>query len=88
MVRARLKAFNARRPRFKALKRAGVDTAKVLRTEGVAAMTYGAAAQGVSPSMLLQQRRAAAMAVATGGTDGGHDLEVALILADGKKGSR
>ena len=65
---ARLKAFKARQSRFRMLRRAGVDTARILRTGGVSAMTYGVAAQGVAPSMLLQQRRAAAAAAATGGT--------------------
>ena len=48
----RLGAFRARVPRFKALKRNGVDTARLLRTGGNAAMLFGGRVMGTSTSML------------------------------------
>ena len=44
-------------------------------------MTYGQAVAGVPPSMLLQQRRAAASAVAFAGM-AGQSLDLALMIAD------
>ena len=46
----RLKAFKSRVPRFKALKRARVDTARLLRTGGNAAMLFGGRVMGTSTS--------------------------------------
>ena len=46
-------------------------------------MTYGEAAMGVSDSLLLGQRRAAAVACAPASGTGGQNLDLALILADG-----
>ena len=59
-VRKRLKAFRARGDRFKNLRAAGCQTDRLLRTGGIAALTFGQRALGVSDSMLLHQRRAAA----------------------------
>ena len=67
---ARLKAFRARQPRFRALARAGVKVDRLVRTGGRSALMYGAAIQGVAPTMLKNQRRAAAAAAAPGGTHG------------------
>ena len=67
VIKQRLKAFLKRLPRFQRLRMAGVGTARLLRTGGIAAITYGQAIAGVQPSMLLQQRRAAASAVAFAG---------------------
>ena len=44
----RLGAFRARIPRFKALRRSGVRTDRLLRTGGNAALTFGQKALGVS----------------------------------------
>ena len=63
----RLKKFRKRVPRFQALRRVGVDTARVMRTGGTAAMTHGEASLAVSPSLLLSQRRAATAAGAPKG---------------------
>ena len=45
-------------------------------------MTYGSAVVGVSPSTLLKQRGAAALAAAPAAGVSGHDLDLALTLAD------
>ena len=65
------------------LRRAGVDTTRVLRTGGVAALTYGEATIGVPPSLLLAQRRAVAAAAAPASGLAGQNLDLALLLADG-----
>ena len=81
----RARALAARRGRFRFLRRAGVNTARLLRTGGVAAMTYGSPIMGLSPSALLKQRRAAAAALACTGAGG--DLDLTLALADGPAGA-
>ena len=78
--RRRLAAFAARRHRFEVLRRARVDTGKLLRTGGVSALTYGQKALGVSPSVLLAQRRAASAANCIRAC--GADLDMSLIIAD------
>ena len=80
-ARKRLKAFKVRVPRFKALRRARVQTDRVLRTGGISAMTFGQRVIGVSDSALLQQRRAAVSATCDRAC--GADLDLALIVADG-----
>ena len=47
--RKRLRAFAARRDRYRMLRRAGVANDRLLRTGGIAAMTYGAPVMGVPP---------------------------------------
>ena len=73
----RLRAFVRRIPRFRKLRRAGVSVGRVLRTGGTAAFTHGQAVCGVSPSMLLQQRRAVAAAEAA--SSGGKNLDLSLL---------
>ena len=85
VLKARLKKFKQRIPHFQALRRVGVDTARVVRAGGTAAMTHGEASSGVSPSMLLAQRRAATAAGAPKGGLGGQELEVAAMILDGSK---
>ena len=60
VARTRLKAFRARKERFRVLRRAvgAARTDLVLRTGGVAGLVYGQANTGVSDSMLMDQRRA------------------------------
>ena len=82
VVKKRLSDFCRRIPRFKKLAAAGVNTNHLLRTGGISALTYGQAVAGVAPSILLQQRRAAARAAARALGLGGHDLDLALLLAD------
>lgn len=53
----RLAEFQARAPRFWALKGAGVSVPLLLRGGGIAALTYGQAVTRVSCSMLDTQRR-------------------------------
>ena len=52
-TKARIRAFLNRRSRFKALSRAKVSVARVLRTGGTCALTYGNRPLGVSDSLLL-----------------------------------
>ena len=81
-MRSRLKDFRARVPRFKALRRSGVKTDRLLRTGGIAAPTFGQRALGVADSMLLGQRRAAAAATCDKAC--GADLDLTLVIADGR----
>lgn len=60
----RLKQFKTRKSRYRLLKRAGVDTPNLLRTGGLSAETYGSEVMGVAPTMLLNQRRTAAVMAA------------------------
>ena len=77
----RLAAFVARRGRFRRLRRAGIRTDRLMRTGGIAALTFGQGVTGVSPALLLKQRRA--VAAATVATSAGGDLDLTLMLADG-----
>ena len=86
VAHARLANFCARIPRFKRLRNAGVDIPRLMRTGGIAALTFGQAVTGVSNKLLLQQRRAvAAMSVRT---VGGGDLDLTLAIADGSMRGR
>ncbi len=82
VAQSRLRAFRQRLPRFRRIRAAGVSTARLLRTGGVAAMTYGQAVMGVAPSLLVRQRRAAAAAVAPSSGACGQSVDLALLLAD------
>ena len=86
VAHARLASFRARKARFQRLRSAGVDVPRLLRTGGIAALTYGQAVTGVSNKLLLQQRRA--VAAATARTVGGGDLDITLAIADGSKRGR
>ena len=76
-----MKAFKAKVPRFKALRRCGVRTDRLLRTGGTAALTFGLKGLGVANSMLLAQRRAAV--AMTCDKPCGADLDLSLTIADG-----
>ena len=82
--RQRLRKFRMRLPRFAAARRLAINTAKLLRTGGMAGVTYGEASVGVSPSLLHAQRVAAARALGDRTTGG--DLDLTLAIADGAKG--
>ena len=86
--RKRLREFKKRRTRFQRLRRSGVNMARLLRIGGNAAMTYGGAITGVSNTTLRQQRQASAVVAAVGGTHGGQQLDLALMLADESEGGR
>ena len=88
VMQTRLKQFRKRLPRFRSLRRVGVNTAAVVRTGGVAALMHGYAGLGVSPTMLMHQRRAVMAAAAPKNGLGGQQMEVALMLADGSKKGR
>ena len=83
-TKARLRAFLNRRRRFKALSRAKVSVARMLRTGGTCALTYGNRPLGVSDSLLLAQRRAVAAAACTNHC--GAELNVSLVIADAWNG--
>jgi hypothetical protein len=85
-LQKRLKSFCARRKRFRSLKRVGVCIDRLIRTGGTAALEYGQAVMGVSPSMLLRQRRAVAASVVS--SSAGGDLDLTLVLADGSARGR
>ena len=85
VLNQRLKAFRKRLPRFKALRGVGVDTAKLMRTGGVAALTHGEGSTGVAPSMLAAQRRSVNAAAAPRSGLGGQELEFAMMVMDGSK---
>ena len=80
---ARLKNFRKRVPRFRTLRAAGVDTARLARTGGTAALMHGSQAVGVAPTMLCAQRRAILAATNPASGFGGQELEVAMLVADG-----
>ena len=82
----RLKAFRLRVKRFRALRRAGINTAKLIRTGGAAALSYGQHVCGVSNTMLLHQRRS--VAACTVLSRGGGDLDITLMLADSSGSGR
>ncbi len=85
---ARLRAFKQRLPRFRRIRAAGISTARLLRTGGIAAMTFGQAAMGVAPSLLLRQRRSAAAAAAPARGTCGQSLDLALLIADETRGGK
>jgi hypothetical protein len=80
---ARLKNFKTKLPRYRMLRRVGVDTAMLVRTGGVSALMHGLHTIGVSPSTLRSQRSAVAAAGAPVSGRGGQELNLALIIADG-----
>ena len=83
VLTSRLLDFRRRLPRWQRLRRSGVDTHRLLRTGGKAALTYGCATTGVSNTMLARQRRAAALAAAPANGSGGQHTDMALVMADG-----
>ena len=87
VMRTRLKNFTARLPRFRRLRKVGVNTARLVRT-GMRAMTYSNAILGVPCGLLNSQRSAAAAAAAPGAGTGGQNLDLALLVADGSKSGR
>ena len=48
-LRKRLRGFLARAPRFRSLAAVGVKTQRLLRTGGIAALSFGRAVTGVAP---------------------------------------
>lgn len=63
----------------------GVSAAKLFRTGGKAAMTYGEAINGVSDSLLRDQRRTDSVATAPAAGGGDQNLDLALMMADGSR---
>jgi len=84
VLRSRLADFRLRLGAFAAARQLAVDTAKLLRTGGIAGFTYGQASVGVPPSLLQAQRVAAAKAL--GDRTMGGDLDLSLAIADGARG--
>ena len=83
VVNARLAGMKARVPRFRWLRKLGIDAAMLVRTGGKQANTYGGSILGVSNSLLRDQRRVCAAAAGPTSGRGGENLDVALVLADG-----
>ena len=81
----RLRAFKLRVCRFRRLRRVGINTARLIRTGGGAALQNGQRVTGVSNTLLLQQRRAVAACTVL---SGGEDLDLTLLLADGSVNGR
>ena len=82
VLRERYHKYRQRIPKFRRLRKVGVDTARLVRT-GMRAMTYG------SPDGLLRgQRQTVAAITAPGAGTGGQNLELALMLADGNKSGK
>ena len=79
----RCTAFAARVPRFRWLRRAGIDAAMLVRTGGKQSMTYGAAVIGVSNALLRNQRSVASAASSPASGRGGQNIDMAMIVADG-----
>ena len=69
------------------LRRSGVSTARLVRT-GLKAMTYGTEILGVATGMLRSQRQTVAAMAAPGHGTGGQNLDLALMIADGKASGR
>ena len=78
----RLSSFSKRRSRFRALSKAGINIPHLLRTGGVAAITYGAEVLGVSNSMLRRQRQVAASTCTITKGSAGQNLDLALAVVD------
>ena len=78
----RVKALADRLPMFKLLRKSTVDTARILRTGGIATVSLGQAITGVSPSHMLRLRRLAVVATAPVSGTASQNLDLALILAD------
>ena len=70
VVKARLGDLAARVPRFRWLRKAGIDAAMLVRTGGKQAMMHGGAIQGVSNALLRDRRRTATAAPAPPGVEG------------------
>lgn len=64
VINTRLKQFRKRVHRYRMLGRARVDTTRMVRTGGVAALTYGESTHGVPSSLLLSERWVVAAAAA------------------------
>ncbi len=75
----RFRTFAGRLARYNRIRRARVDAARLLRTGGMAVMTYGDAVLGVSPTALARRRTAAATAVSS--PTRGRDTDISLVLA-------
>lgn len=79
----RLRKSKGKLRRFRKLRRSGVDTARLFRMRGNAAVTYGEGIMGVSSSLLRDQRRTAVVANSPATRSRGQNLDVALLIADG-----
>ncbi len=82
VARGRLHAFRRRLGLFRRLRKARVDTARLLRTGGTAALTYDPATMGVPPSHLNRQRRVAAEAAAPAGGTAGQSVDLFFALEE------
>ena len=87
VAKIRLHKYRTRLGKFRMLRRSGVSTARLVRT-GLKAMTYGTEILGVATGMLRSQRQTVAAVTAPGHGTGGQNLDLALMMADGKANGR
>jgi len=87
VLRERYHKYRQRIPKFRRLRKIGVDTARLVRT-GIRAMTYGSAITGVPNGLLRSQRQTVAAITSSGAGAGGQNLDLALMIADGGKTGR
>ena len=86
ILKERFRKHRSRVPRFRRLKKMGVNTAKLVRT-GLRAMTYGSAITGVPDGLLRGQRQTVAAIAAPGAGTCGQNLDFALMIAgEGQEG--
>ena len=82
----RVKGLLRRMGQFGKLRRAGIDTARLLRTGALASAQFAQACLGIGDYALLQLRRAAAGII--GGSTAGKQPGMVLAAADAKLGHR
>lgn len=92
VLQARLKNFRKRRSRFAALRRNGIDTARILRTGGTVVLVYGSETMGGDPLASLGpatgSRGGGSTAVRHLRTRPGHGTHARRRVTDGRGGSR
>ena len=87
VAKTRLASYAASIGKVRKLKKAGVPTARLVRT-GLRTVTYGSAILGVPCSFLRSQRQTVAAIAAPGAGAGGQNLDLALMVADGSAKGR
>ena len=82
----RVQDFRKRIGCFRVLKKAKVSVARILKTGGVQALTFGQCAMGVSDTTLQAQRRSTAASLVATGQRG--SLDLTLALAEGRSNAK
>ncbi len=81
----RVQLFSEARPRFQALRKAGVNSAQMVRTAGPLAIMYGVEIMGLADTALLTARSRVASAAAPQG--GGKNTDLTMYALDGPAGT-